>query len=173
MSWPMLVGFSFTARVWGKLLLGMPKVLQNKKPASSSVPSSLPSSPTVSPSRRRGMGSSSSLTAQQRPSSRKFGFVDIAALGGEGSCGNCGYIRFQTQAFDQLVLAEDKKELIRAVARNSGGSGGGLEEDSEHASESDDDDDEDDDFEDVGIDVVANKGGASIFLLHGPPGMCV
>jgi len=119
------------------------------------------------------MGSSSSLTAQQRPSSRKFGFVDIAALGGEGSCGNCGYIRFQTQAFDQLVLAEDKKELIRAVARNSGGSGGGLEEDSEHASESDDDDDEDDDFEDVGIDVVANKGGASIFLLHGPPGMYV
>merc|ERR1712194_739062 len=158
-SWPMLVGFSFTARVWGKLLLGMPKGIQNKKPSSSSVPSSsVPSSPTVSPSRRRGMGSSS-LTAQQRPSARKFGFVDIAALGGEGSCGNCGYIRFQTQAFDQLVLAEDKKELIRAVARNSGGGGGGgLEEDSEHASESDDDDEDDDDFEDVGIDVVANKG---------------
>mmetsp|Transcript_47093 Transcript_47093/g.53493 ORF Transcript_47093/g.53493 Transcript_47093/m.53493 type:complete len:1005 (-) Transcript_47093:204-3218(-) len=175
MSWPMLVGFSFTARVWGKLLLGMPKVLQNNKPSSSSVPSSsvpssLPSSPTVSPSRRRGMGSSS-LTAQQRPSSRKFGFVDIAALGGEGSCGNCGYIRFQTQAFDQLVLAEDKKELIRAVARNSGGSGGGgLDEDSENNASESDDEDDDDDFEDVGIDVVANKGGASIFLLHGPPG---
>merc|ERR1712194_958145 len=154
-SWPMLVGFSFTARVWGKLLLGMPKGIQNKKPSSSSVPSSsVPSSPTVSPSRRRGMGGSSSLTAQQRPSSRKFGFVDIAALGGEGSCGNCGYIRFQTQAFDQLVLAEDKKELIRAVARNSGGGGGAQFDEDDLFSDDEDDDDLDDD---VALDVVANK----------------
>uniref|UniRef100_A0A7S0F7J8 AAA+ ATPase domain-containing protein n=1 Tax=Pseudo-nitzschia arenysensis TaxID=697910 RepID=A0A7S0F7J8_9STRA len=137
MSWPMLVGFSFTARVWGKLLLGMPK-----------------SKPALSPRSR-------SLTTQQRPSSRKFG-VEIAALGGEGKTGNCGYISFQTQAFDQLVLEEDKKELIRAVARNAGG--GGFDD------EEDDESDDEDDFEDAGIDVVANKGGASIFLLHGPPG---
>ena len=137
MSWPMLVGFSFTARVWGKLLLGMPK-----------------DKPALSPRSR-------SLEAQQRPSSKKFG-VEIAALGGEGKTGNCGYISFQTQAFDQLVLEEDKKELIRAVARNAGG--GGFDD------EDDDDSDDEDDFEDAGIDVVANKGGASIFLLHGPPG---
>ena len=136
MSWPMLVGFSFTARVWGKLLLGMPKA--SKK--------------TLTPRR--------SLSTQQRPSSRKFG-VEIAALGGEGKTGNCGYISFQTQAFDQLVLEEEKKELIRAVARNAGG--GGFDDE-------DDDSDDEDDFEDAGIDVVANKGGASIFLLHGPPG---
>jgi len=135
-SWPMLVGFSFTARVWGKLLLGMPKA------------------PAKTVYSRR------SLSAQQRPSSRKFG-VEIAALGGEGKTGNCGYISFQTQAFDQLVLEEEKKELIRAVARNAGG--GGFED-------ADDDSDYDEDFEDAGIDVVANKGGASIFLLHGPPG---
>jgi hypothetical protein len=127
------------------------------------------STPVSSPTNRSG------LVAQQRPSSKKlFGFVEIAALGGVGSCGNCGYISFQTKAFDQLVLAEDKKELIRAVARNSGGSsssgggGGGLDDDDDDSD--DDDSDDDDDFEDVGIDVVANKGGASIFLLHGPPG---
>jgi len=59
-------------------------------------------------------------------------------------------------------LEEDKKELIRAVARNAGGRGFDDDDDS--------DSDDDEDFEDVGIDVVANKGGASIFLLHGPPG---
>ena len=54
------------------------------------------------------------------------------------------------------MLAEDKKELIRAVARNAGGG-------SKYDSESDDDDE-------IGLDVVANKGAASIFLLSGPPG---
>ena len=34
--------------------------------------------------------------------------------------GNCGTIHFQEQAFDQMILADDKKELIRAVARNGG-----------------------------------------------------
>jgi SpoVK/Ycf46/Vps4 family AAA+-type ATPase len=34
----------------------------------------------------------------------------------------------------------------------------------------DNDDDDSDDEEEAGLDVVANKGGASIFLLHGPPG---
>ena len=95
MCWPMVTGFSFTARVWGKLLIG------------------LSTDPHL--------------------------------------CSNtCGHINFQQTAFDQLVLAEDKKELIRAVARNTGNL--------------------DDEEETVGLDVVANKGGASIFLLHGPPG---
>ena len=57
------------------------------------------------------------------------------------------------------MLAEDKKELIRAVARNAGGG-------SKYDSESDDEDDDDE----IGLDVVANKGAASIFLLSGPPG---
>ena len=162
MCWPMLVGFSFTARVWGKLLLGMPKQL---KPISPPPPAAAAAAAASPP--RRGDSSSTHLTAQQRPSSKKFG-VEIAALGGEGRSGNCGYISFQTQAFDQLVLAEDKKELIRAVARNSGGNGGFQDDDDDDSD--DDSDDDDDDFEDVGIDVVANKGGASIFLLHGPPG---
>lgn len=81
MSWPMVVGFSFTARCWGKLILG-------KK--------------------------------------------------------GCGYIEFQKEVFEYLVLPPEKKELIRAVAR--------------HAGTLDD------------SDVIANKGGASIFLLYGPPG---
>merc|ERR1712194_587779 len=66
-------------------------------------------------------------------------------------------IQFQKEVFEQLVLAEDKKELIRAVARNAG---------SLHKGE--DNGDDDNNFTD--IDVVANKGAASIFLLYGPPG---
>lgn len=135
-SWPMLTGFSFTARVWGKVLLGMPKTMPDNE--------------------------LNGRNMVKRPSVRKLG-VELGGLGGEGSCGNCGYIKFQEQAFDQLVLADDKKELIRAVARNAGG-GANWDDDGEA-----DDDHEDD----VGIDVVANKGGASIFLLHGPPGECV
>ena len=56
---------------------------------------------------------------------------------------------------------EDKKELIRAVARNAGGG---------PKFDDDDSDDDDDDDDEIGLDVVANKGAASIFLLHGPPG---
>ena len=67
-----------------------------------------------------------------------------------------------SQAFDQLVLAEDKKELIRAVARNAGG-GSKFDFDADYSSDEDDDDE-------IGLDVVANKGAASIFLLSGPPG---
>lgn len=137
-SWPMLTGFSFTARVWGKLLLGMPKVSNSS-------------------------GNRRDESMVKRPSKRKMG-VEYGGLGGEGSCGNCGYIKFQEQAFDQLVLAEDKKELIRAVARNAGGGGSSKWHDDYE------DEDEDEEDEEIGIDVVANKGGASIFLLHGPPG---
>uniref|UniRef100_A0A7S4R359 AAA+ ATPase domain-containing protein n=3 Tax=Ditylum brightwellii TaxID=49249 RepID=A0A7S4R359_9STRA len=146
-SWPMLTGFSFTARVWGKLLLGMPKLKSSSPPKRGLL--SAPPSPGG--------------TLMRRSSVRKMG-VEIGALGGEGSCGNCGYIQFQEQAFEQLVLDEDKKELIRAVARNAGGGVSTAWDD--EGSYTDDSDDE----EDVGLDVVANKGGASIFLLHGPPG---
>lgn len=158
-SWPMLTGFSFTARVWGKLLLAMPKAtasssgVTQQRPSLSRPPSSLssPSSPS----------SPTNPNIIRRQSVRKMG-VELAGLGGEGACGNCGYIEFQEHAFDQLVLAEDKKELIRAVARNAGG---GVDDDEE-------DDEYDEFYQDVGagIDVIANKGAASIFLLHGPPG---
>ena len=134
-TWPMLTGFSFTARVWGKLLLSLPK---------SQTAVDLRASFGESP---------------RRASVRKLG-VQRGALGGIGKAGNCGYINFQEQAFEQLVLDEDKKELIRAVARNAGG---GPKFD-------DDDDSDDDDDDEIGLDVVANKGAASIFLLHGPPG---
>lgn len=148
-SWPMLTGFSFTARVWGKLLLGMPKVLPS------------PSSPATTAAH----GNDDTTASPRRSAKVKMG-VEIGGLGGEGSCGNCGYISFQEQAFDQLVLAEDKKELIRAVARNAGG---GTKLDDDSVADFDDDEDDDDD-DDIALDVVANKGGASIFLLHGPPG---
>ena len=159
MAWPLLVGFSFTSRVWGKLLLGLPKVTpMQTKTIESSTPMISPSSinPPLSPRRRK--------IAVQRPSQRKIGGVAVAGLGGNGNCSTAGYIQFQTQAFDQLVLEESKKELIRAVARNGGQSK--WDDDGDE----DEDDDDDDELDELGIDVVANKGGASIFLLHGPPG---
>jgi hypothetical protein len=141
-AWPMLTGFSFTARAWGKLLLGMPKrvstTISDESPTHADPSSSPKRAPTV-----------------------KVG-VAVGGLGGVGSCGNCGYINFQEKAFDQLVLDPEKKELIRAVARNAGGI--------VKPRFGDDEEEDDDEEEEVGIDVVANKGGASIFLLHGPPG---
>jgi len=131
MAWPMLTGFSFTARCWGKLLLSLPK-----PPPSSALDNALRSVPD----------------SPKRPSVKKMG-VSLAALGGVGRCGNVNYINFHEKAFDQLVLADEKKELIRAVARNAGGF-----------------DEDDDDEDEIGLDVVANKGAASIFLLSGPPG---
>jgi hypothetical protein len=140
-AWPCLVGFSFTSRVWGKLLLTLPKADDLAKAKSGIASGSRPASPSRACCQRLG--------------------VEIAGLGGMGASGSCGYIQFQEQAFDQLVLADDKKELIRAVARNAGGGDDSGEDDS---------DDDDDMGLDMDIDVVANKGAASIFLLHGPPG---
>jgi len=133
-AWPMLTGFSFTARVWGKLLLGMPHKVKDD--------------------------SDKRQDLVRRRSKRKMG-VEFPALGGEGSSSTCNFIQFQEQAFEQLVLDPEKKELVRAVARNAGGA---------HFDDDDESDDDGDDFEEVGIDVVGNKGGASIFLLAGPPG---
>eukprot|EP00986_Skeletonema_menzelii_P002509 scaffold678_cov146-Skeletonema_menzelii.AAC.17 len=143
MAWPMLTGFSFTARVWGKLLLSLPKASSEKD---TTVASKLSDSPT-------------------RPSHVRLG-VSMPALGGVGAAGNVNYINFQEKAFEQLVLDEDKKELIRAVARNAGG-GDKYDFDTDSF---DDDDDEEEEDDEIGLDVVANKGAASIFLLSGPPG---
>ena len=146
-AWPCLVGFSFTSRVWGKILLTLPKshstaaVVVDKKKESGG-----PDSPI-------------------RTSVVKLG-VERAALGGFGECGSLNYITFQEKAFEQLVLEESKKELIRAVARNAGG---GARFDDDHDYDSEDSDGEEEE-EDMGLDVVANKGAASIFLLNGPPG---
>ena len=141
MAWPMLTGFSFTARCWGKILLSLPKP--------TTVDDNKESSHTDSPS---------------RPSVTKLG-IQRAALGGVGECGNVNYIRFHDKAFEQLVLADDKKELICAVARNAGG-GSSFNLDAGAI----DDDGNDEEDEEIGLDVVANKGAASIFLLSGPPG---
>ncbi|KAI9101823.1 P-loop containing nucleoside triphosphate hydrolase protein [Phlyctochytrium arcticum] len=54
-------------------------------------------------------------------------------------------IQFNDSAFDQLVLAESRKKLIKALVTFDGQS----------------------DFEDI----IAGKSGGSIFLLHGPPGV--
>eukprot|EP00804_Cyclotella_cryptica_P012300 CCRYP_019993-RA/>CCRYP_019993-RA protein AED:0.05 eAED:0.05 QI:87/0.5/0.33/1/1/1/3/0/879 len=145
MAWPMLVGFSFTARCWGKILLSLPKPPPDEV-SIESITTDWHSS-TDSPS---------------RPSVVKLG-IQRPALGGVGECGNVNYIRFHDSAFEQLVLAEDKKELIRAVARNAGG-GSIFDFDEDWIGEEQEEDDE------IGLDVVANKGAASIFLLSGPPG---
>lgn len=145
MAWPMLTGFSFTARVWGKLLLSLPKASSARSEMNNTTDASkLNDSPT-------------------RPSHVRLG-VSMPALGGVGAAGNVNYIKFQEKAFEQLVLDEDKKELIRAVARHAGGAD---KYDFDTDSFDEDDDDEDDE---IGLDVVANKGAASIFLLSGPPG---
>ncbi|KAL7535480.1 hypothetical protein ACHAXR_006515 [Thalassiosira sp. AJA248-18] len=152
MAWPMLTGFSFTARCWGKLLLSLPKMMIATTPSTKNNKSLVAA-----------VGSDDN-DSPIRPSTVRMG-VEKAALGGVGHAGNVNYIKFQEKAFDQLVLAEDKKELIRAVARNAGG---GSKYDFDDADFSSDEDDEDDD--EIGLDVVANKGAASIFLLSGPPG---
>jgi ATPase family associated with various cellular activities (AAA) len=146
-AWPCLVGFSFTSRVWGKILLSLPKphIVDHTKGV---TPQNVnePESP-------------------RRASVVKLG-VERAGLGGFGECGSLNYISFQEKAFEQLVLDERKKELIRAVARNAGG-GTRFDGDDDYDSEEDSDME---DEEDMGLDVVANKGAASIFLLNGPPG---
>jgi hypothetical protein len=53
-------------------------------------------------------------------------------------------IEFRDDAFDQLVLAEDKKNLVHALVTN--GTGGFA-------------------------DIISGKGGGCIFLLHGEPGV--
>lgn len=73
-------------------------------------------------------------------SAKAWGHVLVAGLGG---------IEFRDKAFDQLVLAEERKQLIRALVRFGSGEGGQNPVD----------------------DIVGGKRGGSIFLLHGPPGV--
>eukprot|EP01114_Cavostelium_apophysatum_P010358 TRINITY_DN2398_c0_g1_i3.p1 TRINITY_DN2398_c0_g1~~TRINITY_DN2398_c0_g1_i3.p1 ORF type:complete len:771 (-),score=203.69 TRINITY_DN2398_c0_g1_i3:130-2235(-) len=53
-------------------------------------------------------------------------------------------IQFNDQAFHQLVLSPERKQLIHAMVKHSEG---------------------------VFSDIIQGKGGGSIFLLHGPPGV--
>jgi ATPase family protein associated with various cellular activities (AAA) len=84
MCWPALVGFSFTAKAWGHVLVD-----------------------GLSP------------------------------------------IDFQDQAFDRLVLSQERKQLIRAVVRSGTGTGSTPQTQ----------------------DLIGGKQGGLIFLLHGPPGV--
>lgn len=45
--------------------------------------------------------------------------LPLSRLGSVRSSGSCNYVNFQEQAFDQLVLHPEKKELVRAVAHNA------------------------------------------------------
>eukprot|EP00732_Lithocolla_globosa_P006588 Lithocolla_globosa_v1_NODE_7749_length_905_cov_1.942353.p1 type:complete len:156 gc:universal NODE_7749_length_905_cov_1.942353:682-215(-) len=54
------------------------------------------------------------------------------------------HVQFRDNAFNQLVLDEEKKELIRCLVTNS------------HVAFSD---------------IISGKGGGCIFLMHGPPGV--
>jgi hypothetical protein len=72
-----------------------------------------------------------------------WGFSFAAKQWGRFAVSGLSEIKWREDAFDQLVLEEDKKKLIRALVENSGGS-----------------------FSDI----IEGKGGGIIFLLHGPPG---
>jgi hypothetical protein len=80
--WPALVGFSFTAKAWGHVLV--------------------------------------------------TGLEDI---------------KFNDDAFNQLVLSPERKQLIRALISNAGNDDGGSS------------------------DIIGGKSGGTIILLHGPPGV--
>lgn len=72
------------------------------------------------------------------------GFSFVTKQWGRFAVGNISSIAFRSDAFDQLVLAEDKKELVRALVTYGGG---GFQ------------------------DIISGKGGGCIFLLHGDPGV--
>jgi len=71
------------------------------------------------------------------------GFSFTAKCWGQVLVEDTSPVEFREQAFEQLVLPADRKELIRAAVRHAGNLGG---------------------------DLVSGKGGSCIFLLHGPPG---
>jgi hypothetical protein len=74
------------------------------------------------------------------------GFSFTAKAWGHVLVSGLNEIKFQDNAFDQLVLPEERKQLIRALVRFGGDSN--TEED-----------------------IIAGKKGGCIFLLHGPPGV--
>lgn len=73
-----------------------------------------------------------------------FGFSFTTKQWGRFLVENIADIKFQDAAFDQLVLADDKKTLIRSLVTNSAA---GF------------------------TDIISGKGGGCIFLLHGEPGV--
>jgi hypothetical protein len=72
------------------------------------------------------------------------GFSFSAKVWGHVLVDGLSEIKFDDKAFEQLVLAPDRKQLIHAMVKHSEG---------------------------VFKDIISGKGGGSIFLLHGPPGM--
>lgn len=72
------------------------------------------------------------------------GFSFSTKQWGRFAVGRVTPIEFRDDAFDQLVLAQDKKDLVRALVTN--GTGGFS-------------------------DIISGKGGGCIFLLHGEPGV--
>lgn len=71
------------------------------------------------------------------------GFSFAAKKWGEMSIKNMSPVQYDVEAFNRLVLPEDKKKLIRSLVENS---------------------------EKTFSDVISGKGGGIIFLLHGAPG---
>ena len=72
------------------------------------------------------------------------GFSFAIKQWGKFSIRQISEIQFKDQAFNQLVLDQDKKDLIKALVTNTSGN-----------------------FEDI----ISGKGGGCIFLLHGEPGV--
>jgi AAA+ superfamily predicted ATPase len=73
------------------------------------------------------------------------GFSFTAKAWGHVLVDGLSTIEFQDQAFDHLVLKQERKELIRAVVRH----GTAVQ----------------------APDIISGKQGGKIFLLHGPPGV--
>lgn len=74
-----------------------------------------------------------------------FGFSFSTKQWGRFAVSKVSDIQFKDHAFDQLVLADDKKDLIRALVTNNS--------------------------EESFSDIISGKGGGCIFLLHGEPGV--
>ena len=74
---------------------------------------------------------------------RLFAFSFTAKQWGEVNIDQCSAIKFNDKAFDLLVLPDDKKQMVRALVTQADG---GFQ------------------------DIISDKGGGTIFLLHGNPG---
>jgi hypothetical protein len=101
----MLTGFSFTARVWGKLLLGDMKV-------------------PLTPSAAITTAELAMTTRQSVLRSAKVKMGVTGGLGGEGSCGSVATFAFKNKR--ATCSCEDKKKLIRAVAERGTGTNGTI-----------------------------------------------
>jgi ATPase family associated with various cellular activities (AAA) len=73
-----------------------------------------------------------------------YGFSFVTKEWGRFLVDNISAIQFRERAFDQLVLDDDKKQMVKALVTNGAGQ-----------------------F----TDIISGKGGGCIFLLHGAPGV--